>query len=208
MSGGKVASVCCSVVGDERASNPWLSGDGPRGGAYDERFARLAAQGRDVHGEADLVASYGVRSVLDAGCGTGRVAIELARRGCDVAGVDLDRQMLAVAREKAPQLVWVEADLEEVDLGRRFEAVVMAGNVMIFVTPGTEAAVVANMARHLDPGGLLIAGFTIRADRVSVDLYDEAAAAAGLDLADRWATWDRRPWSSDGDYAVSIHVRS
>jgi SAM-dependent methyltransferase len=194
-------------VGDERASNPWLSGDGPRGGAYDERFARLAAQGQDMHGEADLVASYGVRSVLDAGCGTGRVAIELARRGCQVTGVDLDGQMLTMAREKAPGLEWVEADLEEVDLGSRFEAVVMAGNVMIFVTPGTEAAVVANMARHLDPGGLLIAGFTIRADRLPLKLYDEAAAAVGLGLADRWATWDRLPWGPGADYAVSIHVK-
>ena len=79
--------------------------------------------------------------------------MELARRGLDVVGVDLDDEMLAVARDKAPLLHWVEADLVDVDLGRTFDGVVMAGNVMIFLTPGTEGAVVANLTRHLEDGG-------------------------------------------------------
>src|ERR1700733_6653252 len=89
--GAKVMSVSCLVV-DEGRRNPWLDADSPRGEEYDGRFARLAAQGHDVHGEADLVGSLGLHSVLDAGCGTGRVAMELARRGLNVVGVDLDRE--------------------------------------------------------------------------------------------------------------------
>ena len=58
---------------------------------YDERWRRMEAAGVNPHGEADFVFSYGPRSVLDAGCGTGRVAIELARRGLDVVGTDLIR---------------------------------------------------------------------------------------------------------------------
>src|SRR5271165_1492748 len=105
----------------EPCANPWLVTDAPKGADYDERFVRLAAQGHDVHGEADLVASLGLRSVLDAGCGTGRVAIELSRRGLEVVGVDLDLAMLAVAREKEPVIDWVHSDLVDVDLGRVFE---------------------------------------------------------------------------------------
>ena len=83
-------------------SNRWLgSADVPRGDVYDARFTALEQSGQDVHGEAHFVAALGVSSVLDAGCGTGRVAIELARRGIDVVGVDLDATMLAVARHKA-----------------------------------------------------------------------------------------------------------
>ena len=66
----------------------WHQSDVPRGAAYDDRFDRLASAGVDVHGEAALVDSYGPGSVLDAGCGTGRVAIELSRRGHPVVGVD------------------------------------------------------------------------------------------------------------------------
>src|SRR2546421_3509407 len=68
---------------------------------------------RQPHGEADLVFSYGPRCVLDGGCGTGRVAIELSRRGVEVVGVDLDRDMIELARAKAPDLTWINADLGE-----------------------------------------------------------------------------------------------
>jgi SAM-dependent methyltransferase len=163
-----------------------------------------------MHGEATFVEGLGVRSVLDAGCGTGRVAIELARRGFDVVGVDADPGMLSAARAKAPDLEWVLADLSDFDLSdggerRRFDAAVMAGNVMIFVVPGTEGAVVEHVAGHVRPGGLVVAGFQLIPGRLSLYHYDALATAAGLTLAERFATWDRKPWAPGGDYAVSVH---
>src|SRR2546430_10739551 len=122
---------------EETMSNRWLgSTDVPRGDDYDARFTTLAQTGQDVHGEARFVTSLGVSSVLDAGCGTGRVAIELARRGLDVVGVDLDAAMLAVARRKAPHLSWYAGDLATLDLAmpdtpfrrRLFDAIVLAGD--------------------------------------------------------------------------------
>jgi SAM-dependent methyltransferase len=188
-------------------NNPWLSGDGVRGDNYDKRFDALASTGQDVHGEAEFVFSLGVGSVLDAGCGTGRVAIELGRRRLDVAGIDLDASMLDQARRKAPELSWNCADLSDPDLhlGRQFEAVVMAGNVMIFLTPGTEGAVLASAVRHLRPAGLVIAGFSLRPGGLDVAEYDRLATDAGLRLAERWSTWDRSLFSTDDTYAVSVH---
>jgi len=190
-----------------RPRSRWSDAGSIGGDAYDERFVRLAAAGQDVHGEATLVASLGVRSVLDAGCGTGRVAIELGRRGLDVVGVDLDSTMLRVAREKGPGIPWVEAGLAEVELGRSFDAVVMAGNVMIFVEGGTEASVLADMARHLGDGGLVVAGFSLLPGRLDLATYDRLALEHGLVLAERHRTWDRRPFEAGSDYAVSIHRR-
>ena len=175
--------------------------------AYEAHFEAQAAAGRDVHGEAAFIEQVGARSVLDAGCGTGRVARELARRGLDVVGVDVDPAMLAVARRKAPGLDWRLGDLATIDLGRTFEAIVMAGNVMLFLAPGTERAVVANLARHLAPAGLLVAGFQLMFRHLTLAQYDGLAAAAGLELVERWATWDRRVWRPGGDYAVSVHRR-
>jgi SAM-dependent methyltransferase len=199
-------------------STRWTGTDAPRGDDYDARWQRLAASGASVHGEADLVDAllreHGGRRVLDAGCGTGRVAIELAARGYDVVGVDLDPGMLASARRKAPDLAWHEADLARLDevpglagaaAGAGFDLVVMAGNVMIFVAPGTEATVLATLRAQLVPGGLLVAGFQIRRDRLSLADYDALAGAAGLTLVARWATWDGAPFT-DGDYAVSVHA--
>lgn len=190
----------------------WQHTDAPRGDDYDARWQRLAASGRSVHGEADLVEAllgkHGGTRVLDAGCGTGRVAIELAARGFTVVGADADAGMLDTARAKAPQLNWVTADLSAPQAGvsGEFDLVVLAGNVMIFVEPGTEAQVVTGLTAHLAPGGLLVAGFSLRPDRLSLADYDGFAAAAGLEPVQRWATWDRAEFSG-GDYAVSVHRR-
>ena len=192
----------------------WLERDDvPRGDDYDARWQRMAEAGESVHGEADLICRYEPATVLDAGCGTGRVAIELARRGIDVVGTDLDPGMLDSAREKAPGLDWQLGDLVDVEIVdvdgtiRTFDVVAMPGNVMIFLAPGTETTVLANLARHMAPDGRLIAGFQIKAGGLDADAYDAAASAAGLELEDRWSTWDREPFGHGGDYQVSVHRR-
>jgi trans-aconitate methyltransferase len=174
------------------------------GDRYQQRFDSLAASGADVHGEADFVARLHPSSVLDAGCGTGRVAIELARRGIEVVGVDADQSMIATARRLAPDLTWVVADLSRFSSERRFEVVVMAGNVPIFTPPGTQADLVAGCAAHLADHGSLVAGFQL--DRgYSLDEYDEQCRQAGLEWVGRWSTWSGGVFSAGGDYAVSLH---
>ena len=191
-------------------ANKWQRADVPRGDDYDARWRALADAGDNIHGEADLVEAllghYGGTAVLDAGCGTGRVAIELAKRGVEVTGVDADAEMLAAARVKAPEIHWREADLsnpEGLPTGP-FDLVLLAGNVMIFVEPGTENLVLTNLTSRLVPGGLLIAGFSVRPGELTCVEYDRLAAAAGLMPVARWATWDREPFTG-GDYTVSVH---
>jgi SAM-dependent methyltransferase len=190
------------------SDNRWLRTKDLSGDAYDARYDERAAAGENVHGEADFVMRYAPRSVLDAGCGTGRVARELARRGVDVVGIDLDPDMLATARRRSPELEWVQADLASFDLGRTFDLIVAAGNVMILLTPRTEPAVLANLARHLRPDGWLIAGFQLRPEHLTIADYDGAAEHAELRLVERFATWDREPWTVESRYAVSVHARS
>ena len=180
---------------------PW------EGDEYQARFDLLAQRGVDVHGEAAFVLGLEPRpaTVLDAGCGTGRVAIELARHGIDVVGVDVDGSMLATARKSAPAIDWQEHDLTTLDLGRAFDAVVLAGNVPLFTPSGTEAALVAHCARHVAPTGAMVTGFQLGRG-YSLGAFDEHCAAAGLTLVDRYSTWDRAPFVPGGDYAVSVHA--
>src|SRR5688572_5264508 len=176
---------------------------------YDEKFKRLAASGADVHGEAAFVASLRPEWVLDAGCGTGRVAIELARRGIKVVGTDRDPAMLAVARRAASGLDWRLGDIVTMQLEPvAYVVIVMAGNVMLFTDPGSEAALVANLAPALRAGGALVAGFSQAPGGYDVVRYDADCEAAGLSLAERWATWDRAPYREGADYHVSVHRSS
>jgi SAM-dependent methyltransferase len=176
------------------------------GRRYQERFDALAAQGHDVHGEAALVRSFRPGTVLDAGCGTGRVAIELARHGIDTVGVDVDPSMIAEARRLAPSLTWIHADVVDLRLERVFDVVVLAGNVPLFARAGTQGALVRSCAAHVAPGGRLVAGFQLGRG-YGLDDHDAACTAAGLHLAHRWATWDREPFTAGGGYAVSVHAR-
>ncbi|GAA1767132.1 class I SAM-dependent methyltransferase [Streptomonospora arabica] len=203
---------------DERG-NRWseLTG-GEAGERYAARFAALAESGTDVHGEAHFCAGLlapGSR-VLDAGCGTGRVAIRLAELGHSCTGVDADASMLAQARRRAPEMAWCEADLVEVaDLGLEpgFDMAVAAGNVVPLLAPGTEPAVVSALASLLRPGGLLVAGFGLDADHlplaeatVTLAHYDTWCVGAGLEPLSRHATWDGDAYTGGG-YAVSVHRR-
>jgi hypothetical protein len=51
---------------------------------------------------------------------------------------------------------------------------------------------------------LLVAGFQLGRG-YELDEYDADAAAAGLELVERFATWDREPLADDPAYAVSVH---
>lgn len=202
--------------------NPWLTVTGGTAGpGYAARFAAKEAQGEDLHGEARRVhalLSGRPSDVLDAGCGTGRVAIHLARLGHRVVGVDLDASMLDEARAAAPELEWHHTDLAGLHLERTFDAVVAAGNLWPLLTPGTHATVVAVLAAHLRPGGILVAGFGLDDEHVpftlpggvafpTLEQYDEAGSAAGLVLTDRTADWAGEEPYTGGGYAVSVHTR-
>jgi len=177
---------------------------------YIERFRRMAADGADLLGEARLLdALVAPRSrILDAGCGPGRVGGELFRRGHRVVGVDVDPQLIAAAHEDHPGPTWLVGDLSELDLSAEgeaepFDGAVIAGNVLTFVAPGTEAAAVARVAAHVRPDGILVVGFALDRGYALAD-FDAHGIAAGLVREQRFATWDLRPWRDGGDYAVTV----
>lgn len=182
---------------------------------YAAHFDALEARGDDVHGEADLVTSLvpSGAAVLDAGCGTGRLAARLADLGYSATGVDVDDAMVAVARDRRPDLDWHVADLVDLDLGRIFDAVVSAGNVIPFIPPAALPRAAAALARHTAPGGVVVCGFGLVAAHLpkgapEVDLatYDAAFDAAGLKLEARYAGWDRAAYDGGG-YVVNVHRR-
>ena len=183
---------------------------------YAERFRALAARGDEAHGEAAVVASLvePPARVLDAGCGTGRVAIRLAGLGYAVVGVDVDAAMLREAREDAPDLDWRVADLAELDTGQLFDVVVVAGNTIPLLEPGTLTGAAAHLAAQLDAGGLLVCGFGLDADHLPGDCpvtrlaeVEAAFAAAGLEPVDRFSTWDRAAYDEAAGYVVTVDRR-
>lgn len=184
--------------------------------SYAERFRRLAESGADIHGEAAFAASIvpAPARVLDAGCGTGRVAVRLHELGYDVVGVDVDATMVAQARADAPGLDWRVADLATMDLGTSFDLVVVAGNTIPLLDDGTLGPVCERLAAHTVPGGLVLTGFGLDADHLPGDCpvtpladVDMAMAAAGLVPRGRWGTWTGAAFDESGGYVVAAYRR-
>lgn len=177
---------------------------------YIERFRTMAADGADLAGEArmlDAVVDRGAR-ILDAGCGPGRVGAELHQRGHLVVGVDVDPELITAAIADHPGPTWLQGDLADLDLAvygqdAPFDAAIIAGNVMTFLAPGSEAEVLRRTAAHVRPDGPVVVGFGL--DRgYSLDGFDADISTAGLVVEQRFSTWDLRAFTPDSGFCVSI----
>ena len=181
-----------------------------------------------MHGEASFCAALvpAPARVLDAGCGTGRVASRLQDLGYECVGVDVDASMLnvAVAVETAvetayPGPAWVLADLCTLDLDQHgipggFDLCAAAGNVIPLLAEGTLERTVAALTKTLRPGGLLVTGFGLDSAHLpgncpvtTLAAYDSACELVGLELLARHGTWQGTAFVDDG-YAVSVHHRA
>jgi len=108
----------------------------------------------------DLAGPLPGRRVLDVGTGDGTYAIEAARRGAHVTGIDVDPAMLAAARSRSDcagvSVALREARAEELPFDDGAFDIVLAVTVLCFV-PDARGAV-REMARVLAPGGRLVLG--------------------------------------------------
>jgi SAM-dependent methyltransferase len=139
------------------------------GSAYSHAYDALYRD-KDYLAECDLITSlfqkYGdgsIERILDQGCGTGNHAIPLAQQGYQVVGVERSATMLAHARDKAATtatktpVVFHQGDIRSVDLGQRFDAVLMMFAVLGYQAENTDVrAALRTARRHLRPEGLFI----------------------------------------------------
>jgi SAM-dependent methyltransferase len=97
--------------------------------------------------------------ILELACGTGRLAVPLARDGHEVVGLDASRSMLQAAfaktRDGSANLELIHGDMRNFRLGRRFALVVLSCNSLAHLTDnGDLDACISSIALHLASGGL------------------------------------------------------
>ncbi len=127
-------------------------------------------------------------AVLDIGCGTGRHAVELARRGYGVTGVDVSAGMLVEARRRAEgagvDVRWIEADAQRFSLPDAFDAVICLceGACGLLGTGddpiGQPQAIIENAARAMKAGARCV--FTVLNGFALARKYDQASVEDGL----------------------------
>jgi len=152
---------------------------------YDLAFAD------DTPGEADFIAAacekYAagpVRTLLEPGCGGGRLVVELARRGYRTLGFDNNAKMLAhlqkrIQRDKLSAEAFA-GDMTEFRVPRKVDAIFNTFNTFRHLT--TEEAALAHLQsahRALRKGGLYVLGFHLLPDDASLECIERWTAKRG-----------------------------
>jgi len=127
---------------------------------YDDIYASV---GKDYPAEAKKVRRFiqkyrqsdGGR-LLDVGCGTG-VHANLLSKHYQVEGVDIDSQMLAVARRNFPNIRFQQGDMVDLKLKSKFDMIVCLFSAIGYVkTKARLQSAIKSMSQHLLPGGVLL----------------------------------------------------
>lgn len=178
---------------------------------YAERWERIEAEGDDINGEARAIDAMAQRgsTILDAGSGNGRLAGYLAAAGHDVLGVDLDPHLVDVAKAKYPQARYEVADLADFELRDKtgtlmsFDIIVSAGNVQTFLADWERLPALENIAKHMHTASRFVAGFQL-ARGYSNAQFTADAEAVGLEVYQRFATWQFDPFVEDGEFMLAV----
>jgi ubiquinone/menaquinone biosynthesis C-methylase UbiE len=123
---------------------------------YLSRGKDYAAEARAVHELVQKYLNSGGKTLLDVACGT---AIHTGYLGehYQVEGLDLDEQMLKVARKKLPETPFHQGDLVDFELPKKFDVITCLFSSIGYVkTVSKLNQAIANLERHLQPGGVLV----------------------------------------------------
>jgi SAM-dependent methyltransferase len=126
-------------------------------GLVSELYRPLRSEAPDVEACARFVAASG-EPALELGCGDGDPLLDLRRRGLDVEGLDASSDMLDRCRARAAaeglEVTLHQARIEEMDLGRRYRTIFLAGPTFNLLPDDAVArAGLRRIADHLEPGG-------------------------------------------------------
>lgn len=159
---------------------------------------------RGVPGDVDRyrAACRGTRRVLELGCGDGRIlgalapALDTSRGLPRLMGIDCHAGMLKLAAERHPMAVWVQGDMTDLELGERFERVLIPFSGFWCLPDAGKLECLRRIASHLEPGGLLC--FDVYG---AEDLEAERFERAGLgeDRGDTEVDEDGETFEEDAD---------
>jgi SAM-dependent methyltransferase len=185
---------------------------------YDWELAHVASRHQQDLPFYLALADAAGGAVLELACGTGRLTAPLAAAGLQVVGLDIEAEMLAVARRRGARRL-VQADMCRFHLHTRFDLVAIPYNsLQLLVREEDMVSCLARAVSHLRPGGLValeVTDFQEGAVRTEVPLEllaveDGVVLHGGLthDLGRRRTTYHRRFQQHGSTWVDEVTLRS
>jgi SAM-dependent methyltransferase len=127
------------------------------------RYYDLIYSFKDYQSEAETLTAAihrtlrsGGNRLLDVACGTGR-HIEYLKVDFDVEGLDISEELLELARQRNPEVLFHQADMTQFELGRQFDVVTCLFSSIGYVrTTENLVRAIGSMAQHVVPGGVVL----------------------------------------------------
>ena len=124
----------------------------------------LFNKGKDYGKECDFVqevfrrfSGTPIKTVLDLGCGTGLHDKEFSERGYKITGLDLSEDMIEIAKERNPSVVFLAGDMSNFNLNKKFAAIITMFSAMGYLTENKQIeGFFKSVKNHLTENGLLI----------------------------------------------------
>ncbi len=125
-----------------------------------ELYELLHSGNTDCNIYPQLIKHHFGTDVLELGCGSGRLAIPLAKNGCNVTGIEYEKDMISLLLSKdypKDRLSVIQGDARSFNIGKKFDVVLLACNFLnMFIDPSDVVKILTNSKRHLKTGGSII----------------------------------------------------
>lgn len=124
---------------------------------YHEMYDSIFDYGSDFRRFQAVLEKHRSKDVVELGCGGGRLAQHFVSAGYAYRGLDVAREMIAIARRENPGAHFIQADMRRFSLRKKAHAVLIAGRSFSYMTTNQDVlAALRSIHKALKPEGILI----------------------------------------------------
>ena len=123
---------------------------------YEAMYDTFIDYEEEYHFYNNILSKYHKKSLLEIGSGTGRLAAHFEQNGYDYCGMDLSKEMIAIAHDRLPQSKFMEGDMRNFTLEAPVESVIISGRTISYLLTNEDVlSTFKSIGENLESGGIL-----------------------------------------------------
>ncbi len=137
---------------------------------YEAMYATFIDYREEYEFYSSIIRKYNKKSVLEIGCGTGNLTKHFDENGFEYYGLDLNQEMLDIARKKNPEGIYIQGDMRSFELAQALESAIITARTISYLISNEDVnATFKNIHNNLKKDGILSFDF-IDANRFILEM--------------------------------------